>query len=181
MGATLHLLCFTALLLPAKMSELPFGYICLIYLLGLGILFVEMFVPGGMLGVIGTTIVVGSVVLAFWQHADKPMYGISLLVVSLVVLPAMGIWLLRRITLVASQNLEDGYTSVSETLEELVGQEGVVLTPLRPSGMAKIGNHRVDVTAENVMLDANTPVRVVKIEGNSVVVKAIGEAPRQED
>lgn len=155
------------------------GLICLIYLAGLALLFVEMFVPGSFLGVLGTGVVIASIFLSFWHHPQDPIFGVALVFVSLIVLPAMFIWVMKRITLHDAQNLEEGYSSADETLEDLLGQEGIAVTPLRPSGIAKIGKRRVDVTTENIMLDKDVPVKVVKVEGYRVIVKAIDPPPAQ--
>lgn len=176
-----NLLCLIGFLPLAESGDMPFTVICLIYLLGVAILIVEVFAPGGFLGVIGITVIVGSITLAFWYHSDRPYLGIALLVISLVILPSIAIWMLRRLTLSSAQNLEDGYTASSETLDGLLGKEGVTTTPLRPSGMANIDNKRIDVTSENVMLEQDTPIKVFKIEGNRVVVRATGSPRKKED
>lgn len=150
---------------------MDFGFICLIYLVGCALLFVELFVPGGFVGVIGFVIMSSGIVFAFQHH--PPLYGTSLVVVTLVVVPVMTIWTLKKITLTEAQGLEDGFTSADESLEQLVGKEGKTLTSLRPSGTAIIENKRYDVTSETVMLDENTPIKVSKVEGNRIVVKAV--------
>ena len=157
---------------------MAFGLICLIYVVALAILFAELFVPGSFLGFIGTGLLIASIVLAFYYHS--PAYGISLVFITSIVVPAMIIWWLRRITLSSSQNVEDGFVSGDESLESLVGKQGISITLLRPSGMAKIENRRVDVTAENVLIPANTPIQVTKVDSNRVIVIQIGE-PIEED
>ena len=46
--------------------------------------------------------------------------------------------------------------------------------------MAKIDGRRVDVTSETTMIESNTPIKVVKVESNRVVVKAIGPPQKEE-
>jgi len=41
---------------------------------------------------------------------------------------------------------------------------------LRPAGMALINGRRVDVVTEGAMIERDTPVRVVAVEGMRVVV-----------
>jgi membrane-bound ClpP family serine protease len=59
---------------------------------------------------------------------------------------------------------------------ELLHQTGAALTPLRPSGTAIINGRRVDVVTEGGMIERNTPVKVVAIEGMRVVVRAVDGA-----
>ncbi|NUM33492.1 MAG: hypothetical protein HUU50_03045 [Candidatus Brocadiae bacterium] len=149
---------------------MAFGLICLIFVAGLAILFIELFVPGAILGFIGAAILISSIVLAFLHH--PPAYGLVLIVITLIVVPSAIIWWLRKVSLGESQKVEDGYTSADETLEALLGKEGETITLLRPCGLAKIAGRRVDVTAENLVIQPNTPIKVVKVEGNRVVVVA---------
>ena len=54
---------------------------------------------------------------------------------------------------------------------ELAGKEGITMTACRPAGVARIGASRVDVVAEGTMIDANRPVKVLRVEGNRVIVR----------
>jgi membrane-bound serine protease (ClpP class) len=61
----------------------------------------------------------------------------------------------------------------SETVTVKVGDEGSVISTLRPTGKAKFGEAIVDVVAEAEFLEAGTKVEIIHIHGNRVVVKAI--------
>jgi len=56
---------------------------------------------------------------------------------------------------------------------ELLHQTGVAQSPLRPSGVAIIGQRRVDVITEGSMIEPGTAVKVVAVEGMRVVVRAV--------
>ena len=150
---------------------MAFGIICLIYVIGLAIIAAELFVPGTFLGFVGSGLIITSIVLAFYHH--PPLYGISLVFITSIVVPAMMIWWLGKVSLTSSQSVEDGYISTDESLEELLGKEGITLTLLRPTGIAKIGNRRVDVTSEHIAVPKDVTVKVVKVEGNRVIVKPL--------
>lgn len=154
------------------------AFICLIYLAGLVLLFLELFTPGAFLGFIGTSMLIAGIVLAFVYH--PPVWGICFLAVAMVVVPTVMIWVLKQITLNSSQNLEDGFTSTDDKFDDLIGREGITVTPLRPSGIAAIGGRRIDVTAETVMLEMDTPIKIVKVEGSRIVVRATGPAQVKE-
>ncbi len=53
----------------------------------------------------------------------------------------------------------------------LLGQEGVALTPLRPSGTAVINGERVDVVSEGGFIAQEAAVIVTAVEGTRVVVR----------
>lgn len=67
-------------------------------------------------------------------------------------------------------------TATEEGLAALVGRVGESVTPLRPAGIASIDARRVDVVTRGTHLPPGAPVRVVKVEGNRVIVEAAGEA-----
>jgi len=57
--------------------------------------------------------------------------------------------------------------------KKLVGAEGVSHTPLRPAGVAIINGRRLDVVTRGEQIAAAQPIRVIKVEGNRVVVTTI--------
>jgi membrane-bound ClpP family serine protease len=55
----------------------------------------------------------------------------------------------------------------------LLGTVGVTATPLRPSGMAQIGDEYVDVITDGSFIPAGTRIQVIEVDGNRVVVKEV--------
>lgn len=51
-----------------------------------------------------------------------------------------------------------------------VGDAGTALTTLRPSGRATIAGHAIDVVTPGQWIEPNTPVRVIEVQGNRIVV-----------
>jgi membrane-bound serine protease (ClpP class) len=158
-------------------------------LLGAGIilLLVEAFViPGfGIAGVIGLLALGASFFMALLPStatAADISTAAGLLSIAGIAIVLMGWALIRHLPrsgrfarsgllLSESTASEIGYSS-AEVRPELVGASGVALTDLRPSGVAKIGDERVDVEAESAWISAGTPVRVIRSEGYRNVVRA---------
>jgi membrane-bound serine protease (ClpP class) len=65
------------------------------------------------------------------------------------------------------------FVSADET--RFRGQEGVAESDLRPVGVARIGDARVDVISEGGYVRAGTRVRVLEVEGARIVVRALAE------
>ena len=63
-----------------------------------------------------------------------------------------------------------GYTS-ADTDDTLLGQIGIALTTLRPSGKAEIDGRRVDVVSQSTFVSAGEPVEVVSVRGSRVEVR----------
>jgi membrane-bound serine protease (ClpP class) len=57
------------------------------------------------------------------------------------------------------------------------GTEGEAVTVLRPSGTGRFGRARVSVVTSGEFIEQGAPIRIVRVEGNRVVVR---EAPRSE-
>ena len=146
-------------------------------LLAAAFMALEVMIPSfGMLGLLGATSYVFAVVLAFKVSTAD---GFIVAGVGLVVLPAaflLGFRLMRttglgRKTLLEAPDAKSIQRGFSEGLTALLGQSGVTLTDLRPSGMAEIGGLRTDVTSATAFVEKNTPVRVVRVEGTRILVE----------
>ena len=54
-----------------------------------------------------------------------------------------------------------------------VGQQGVSVTQLRPSGIARFGNERLSVVSRGELIEASRQIIIADIEGNNIVVKQV--------
>jgi membrane-bound serine protease (ClpP class) len=52
-----------------------------------------------------------------------------------------------------------------------IGDSGTAISLLRPAGKAQFGEHYIDVVSDGTFVEKGTAVRVVKIEGNTIVVR----------
>ena len=55
----------------------------------------------------------------------------------------------------------------------LLGKKGVAITELRPSGIAEIDNKRYSVVAQGELIADDSPIEVVEVAGNSIVVELV--------
>ena len=55
----------------------------------------------------------------------------------------------------------------------LLHQEGVAVSPLRPSGTAEIGGKRLSVISDGQLIPQGSRIRVVLVEGNRIVVEPV--------
>lgn len=154
---------------------MPEGLLEVIALLSVGyiLLLLEIFVPGGVLGILGGLVVVWGCYLAFglgtlWGLASL---GLSILVTIIMVVSFLRSRAARRLVLADEE--PKTWKAQNLRLPDLVGKEGRTLSPLRPAGLAEFGDDRVDVVADSEFLDAGVAVRVIEVEGNRVVVEAV--------
>ena len=78
-----------------------------------------------------------------------------------------GTWIGKQMTV--TQDLHDA-KGTDDHLKELLGTEGITTSSLHPGGYAEINGQRIDVITEGEMIDCNTAIKVIEIEGNRVVV-----------
>lgn len=105
------------------------------------------------------------------------------ILVTLGIIITFFIYLPRsRVWRVLGQNMQQkaalGYVSSSDYTGYL-GQRGVAVTLLRPSGSADIEGMRLNVVTEGAFLPAGTAVEVVKVQGNRIVVREVQGTPAQ--
>lgn len=157
---------------------MPDGLLEIVALLVLGyvLLILEIFVPGGVLGGLGLVAMGYGCYLAFGLSNAWGLGAVGLSVLVTVV----GFRLFRRTRtakrLILSDQRGRDWKAAQTGLAELVGRRGTTMTPLRPAGLAEIGELRVDVVSDGQFLPAGATVEVVEIEGNRVVVEAVAEA-----
>lgn len=154
---------------------MPEGLLSVIGLLAFGfiLLFLEIFVPGGVLGILGAVLLVYACYLAFGLSAG---WGVAAVLLSVVV-AVLAIRLVARSRLGRRLVLDDSgardWKAAAVGLADLVGREGRTLSPLRPAGLAEIDERRIDVVADSEFLPAGVTVRVCEVEGNRVLVERI--------
>lgn len=152
--------------------------IAALFLVGVILLGIEVFVPGGVLGVCGGLALFGGCVLAFLDHgagggALAVLVALALVVAMLVfefgILPKtpMG----KRLFLNASVS---GKTAPQRD-PGLVGRSGRTVTALAPSGYVLIQGRQHEAFSRAGFLDADVAVKVVGFDNFRLIV--IPESP----
>ena len=67
---------------------------------------------------------------------------------------------------------EKGYVPSPEK-HELLGKRGVALTDLRPTGLARIGDQRLDVVSEGDYIEKGSCLEVIFVESMRIVVRKV--------
>jgi len=146
-----------------------------LFVLGILLMVLEIFLPGGIAGTIGVlSIASGLVMAAYDTQQGLASLGIAALVTAAVtyfLIRRFGMkGLLSRFVLRDEQKNEAGYVA-SKDQSDLLGKTGIALTPFRPAGTAKIEGKRVDAVTTGSYIPAGTRVVVVLVEGSRVVVQ----------
>ena len=154
--------------------------IILFFLFGMGLLIVEVFMPGfGLPGITGVILEIAAIVMIYIHHG-----GVAALGVTVCILAIMGIVVslalrsaskgrLSKSAMILNETEDASVMDVSEDLSVFIGKQGVTTTVLRPTGMAEFDGMRLNVEAEGEFIPKDTPVTVHRLDGRNVIVKKL--------
>lgn len=152
-----------------------------LFFLGLLLLVIEaFFLPGfGFAGVFGLISMAGSIILSY-ASSGQGVAALaialtwSLFLVSLVFQYLKNSSFMSRIVLKTAAEKEKGYSAVP-TYQQYLGEVGVVVHQLRPSGVIEMADGaRLDVVSEGAFIPAGQKVKVVAVEGRRILVRSEG-------
>lgn len=173
----------------------------IMFVLGMGLLALEMFViPGfGVFGISGLLLIIGSLVMASHTFAgmsagerfNESMSSLGTLAGALCTVIVVAMVLNRFLPSIPFLNrlilTPPGYVAVEDGSPHLSpnvlksdnvqgpvqsGDVGIASSTLRPSGKASFGDHFVDVVSDGAYIDPGTPVEVIRVAGNRIIVRA---------
>ncbi|MHC8517095.1 NfeD family protein [Sporosarcina sp. ITBMC105] len=153
------------------------GYETLIlFIIGVILVILEFFLAGGIAGALGAIAIIASIILA----GGNPVYmAYSVLIAIAVAISGMVILmkffgkklhLLNKMVLMDATDTESGYVSNVNRVE-LLGKQGLAITPLRPSGTIELDGERIDVVSQGSYIDRGKHVTIVRVEGSRIVVR----------
>jgi len=140
---------------------------------GLTLLLIEIFTPGfGVVGISGILLAACAVVLAFYEL--DLVHGLVSGAASVVLTSGIATRF-RRSSAARQLVLEETHEGKAPDprLGLLTGRHGRALTPLKPAGTVDFDGKPVDVVADGIYVEADTEVRVIKVEGTRVVVRPV--------
>jgi membrane-bound serine protease (ClpP class) len=156
----------------------------LLMIAALVLLLLELLVfPGfGIAGILGVAALVIAVVRIFpndnqWAYVlgYTAIFGAVLLVGLFWFLPNSPLF--KRFALTTRLDNQPGMTPLQghnvASYDYLFGKQGVASSDLRPAGIATIEGERVDVVTEGDFIPNGTPIAVMRVDGNRVVVRKV--------
>ncbi len=178
---------------PLYMEGLAENWEIIVFILGLALIALEIFViPGfGVAGIIGIVLTLGGLILSMVNNIGfnfEPINTDNLLTSILVVLFStatsltlsivLGVKFLTsslfsRIVLNSVQSRDEGYVGTDRKVETLVGKQGICLTVLRPSGKVEIEGEMYDANALEGYIEKNKTIEVVRHSSSQIVVMAV--------
>lgn len=147
-----------------------------IALIGLLCFYLEFFIPGGILAIVGGVLVIGSSIL-FCVKAGS--YFLAFLYVIILLLSSIFICILalRYIRRSGTRNSfflqsdQKGFTA-EKIEEELIGKSGIVSTELKPAGHVRIDGKIYQANSQGPFLPKGSSVEVIEVKGSRIIVQS---------
>ncbi|MFM9961479.1 MAG: NfeD family protein [Planctomycetaceae bacterium] len=156
--------------------------------LGLALLVAEVFIPSGGVIMAAAGIVFVISVWSAWTAWGKSgeltqfLIYIGALVVLFPSVLGGAFYAFPRTEygrrLISPPSLDEMQPFVAETerLSRLIGKTGTTLTRLSPGGMVLVEGSRLHAESEGMLILTDTPVRVLALRGNRVLVRQVRES-----
>ncbi len=154
------------------------GLVVTLFALGIILLILEIFVPGGILGLFGIIALITGILLTVNTFAQG-VFFISLLLITLAGLFALSFrmpqtrFMWDRLALKTCQTQNEGYVAPKQSFALFLDKQGIALSQLRPAGTADFDGERLDVVTEGGFITCGSRVKVIAVEGTRVIVRRV--------
>lgn len=148
--------------------------ILLLAFAGIVLIFLEFFLPGAVMAVLGTLSLLVSIGLFFVQY--PAFWGIVFMLsvlIAVYITCKLALWRVKR-----SQGKgnfyhaedQEGYLASTFDLQ-LVGKEGIVSTELKPAGHILVDGQLYQALSETGFISKGCPVKIVGGKGSHLIVR----------
>lgn len=179
--------------LPLLLGGIASTWIALIFVAGLILIVMEMFVvPGfGITGITGIACICTAIIIGLiehytysltWARADTLWQAIAIFISGLLGAIATIAWLTsrhgpkwarRHTQLTLTQQTSEGYIGVDMTPAAYIGFEGTATTDMRPAGKVMVCGIEMDAVSMRGYIYAGDRVRIEKYENAQIYVRPI--------
>jgi membrane-bound serine protease (ClpP class) len=140
--------------------------------LGFVLIYLEFFLPGAVLGVLGGFLLFVGLMLTF-LYEDSLLFTwvyTSLVVLGVVVVIQAALWSIKRKKIFHELQHKEGGSGEMPS-EDLVGKEALVETDLKPFGYIVVGEKSFEAFSKSGYLEKGIQVEIVGREENHVIVR----------
>ena len=153
-------------------------FVFVLFLGGIALIGLEMFIPGGIVGTVGIITLIYAII-----YVNESTYNIAFIIIVSFML-GVGLYLFNRkmlnkklaflnqLVLNDAISTEEGYVA-SQSRVDLIGKKLLAYTDLRPAGVAALSNEKFDVVTDGDFVEKGNEIEVIRVEGMRIVVKKI--------
>lgn len=161
----------------------------LVFIVGIGLLMVEIFViPGfGIAGISGILLIIIGLMFSMLNNVNfdfstVPFNEIAtsfLTVVLAILLSLVMIYFIAKtvfgtsefsLALQTTQQHDEGFIATTFDMNKMIGKEGIASTILRPAGKVEIDDDLYDAVAKNSYIEKGTKIKVIKSVNTQLIV-----------
>lgn len=151
------------------------SYVMILTGVGLILIYLEFFVPGGILAILGALALIASIVVGVVYELPTPLVAGWLVgeVFLVVLVVRFALWRISKDTSNRGIYLsgdQQGYRSPSLE-EEMTGKTGTTVTALTPSGRIEVEKKSFQAISEGNFIPKGATVIIVRVRGSTLIVK----------
>jgi membrane-bound ClpP family serine protease len=145
---------------------------------GLVLIAVDFYLPNFVLGTVGIVLMLAATLL-YYSGSGSVDRTILLFFAEVALGAGAGYASIKYFPKTATgkkmflKEAQTGVHAQSQRASDWVGRTGVAQTVLRPAGAALIDGQRLDVVAESEMIEGGSPITVVAVQDNRLVVRKL--------
>lgn len=151
------------------------AYILLIF--GMALIFIEFFLPGAIIGSIGTVLVIASIY--FFASETSSTYSlvgyIGAVCIALFYLIKVAIWRMQKTApkqTICADASQEGFVASSYDASA-IGKRGVVIADLKPGGYILLDDKKLQAISASGYIGQGEQVEVISGQEESLIVKQI--------
>jgi len=132
-----------------------------------------LFVPGGILGILGGLLLIYAIYLPYSEGYTTEAHINAFLIFSILTIALFTIIKQKSWRRVELKNSID--SSVKEDYREVIniGDTGITISRLTPLGTIRIGNKTLEGKSDDGFLDPKTEIEIISIDRNEIIVKPL--------
>lgn len=149
----------------------------ILLLLGMLLIFIEFFLPGAVMGIIGTVLVLASISLFAFQASSSFALAAYLIgvCIALYYVIKLAIWRMQKTSVnqtICSDDAQVGF--VASTYDKsAIGKKGLVISDLKPGGYISIEGKKLQAISVSGYISQGCHVEVIGGQEESLIVKQI--------
>ena len=152
----------------------------LLIILAAVLLVVEIFVPSfGLLTGCAVAALAGGIWVFFRESTAAGWVGVG---IAVVVMPI--VWVItyrmfpntrfgKSVSLAGPKRQKGDAIPDTPDLAKMLGETGVVISPLRPVGMCDFDGERLECVAETGYVEIDVTIKVIRVEGTQLTVRTV--------
>ncbi len=153
--------------------------IVFLFALALILFFLEIFVPGGVLAILGVVMLIAACAYGYIDYGGTTAMVIFCISGTLaLIMFFVEIWLIQHKRFGKFIRLDKTISGSSlepqAKAEEIVGKKGEALTKMAPTGMILVDGKKYEAFSQSGLLEEATPVEVVRVDNFRIIVKSTG-------